>query len=308
MITLAALGELASRYPEALSAPVQPIRVGGRVLDGTALMATINLSRDSTYRESVAPSIESAIRKARVAAAEGAAIVDIGAESTTAKAVRVGPADQLARLLPVIEQCAADGIDVSVETYEPEVAHAGLAAGATVLNLTGAEHQERMFDLAAEFKATVILCYVRGANVREITDVNLEADPIPGILEHFTERVDVARRHGVTDIVIDPGMGFYYGNLVDPMTRVRHQAQVILNTFRLRVLGLPICHALPHAFDLFEDHFRTAEGFFAVLATLGGASLFRTHEVAQVAAVARAMTALDVGTAWTDEMRSAEYS
>ncbi|MEK9737392.1 MAG: dihydropteroate synthase, partial [Candidatus Nanopelagicales bacterium] len=157
---------------------------------------------------------------------------------------------------------------------------------------------EAMFALAAEFDATVILCYVKGANVREITDVNLDADPVPGILDHFAQRVEVARQHGVDRIVIDPGMGFYYGNLVDPMTRVRHQAEVIINTFRLRVLGLPICHALPHAFDLFEDHFRTAEGFFAVLATLGGASLFRTHEVPRVAAVVRAMQTLDVGTHW----------
>ncbi len=298
MITLADLAELASRYPEALAAHVAPLRVGDRSYDSTALMATVNLSRDSTYRESIAPTVESAVRKARVAAAEGAAIVDIGAESTTARAARIDADEQLRRLLPVIEQCASEGIAVSVETYEPEVAHAGLAAGARVLNLTGAQHQEAMFDLAAEFDATVILCYVKGANVREITDVNLDADPVPGILDHFAQRVEVARQHGVDRIVIDPGMGFYYGNLVDPMTRVRHQAEVIINTFRLRVLGLPICHALPHAFDLFEDHFRTAEGFFAVLATLGGASLFRTHEVPRVAAVVRAMQTLDVGTHW----------
>ncbi len=298
MITLADLAELASRYPEALAAHVAPLRVGDRSYDSTALMATVNLSRDSTYRESIAPTVESAVRKARVAAAEGAAIVDIGAESTTARAARVDADEQLRRLIPVIEQCAGEGIAVSVETYEPDVAHAGLAAGARVLNLTGAQHQESMFDLAAEFDATVILCYVKGANVREITDVNLDADPVPGILDHFAQRVEVARQHGVDRIVIDPGMGFYYGNLVDPMTRVRHQAEVIINTFRLRVLELPICHALPHAFDLFEDHFRTAEGFFAVLATLGGASLFRTHEVPRVAAVVRAMQTLDVGTHW----------
>ncbi len=298
MITLADLAELASRYPEALAAHVAPLRVGDRSYDSTALMATVNLSRDSTYRESIAPTVESAVRKARVAAAEGAAIVDIGAESTTARAARIDADEQLRRLLPVIEQCASEGIAVSVETYEPEVAHAGLAAGARVLNLTGAQHQEAMFDLAAEFDATVILCYVKGANVREITDVNLDADPVPGILDHFAQRVEVARQHGVDRIVIDPGMGFYYGNLADPMTRGRHQAEVIINTFRLRVLGLPICHALPHAFDLFEDHFRTAEGFFAVLATLGGASLFRTHEVPRVAAVVRAMQTLDVGTHW----------
>ena len=299
MITLAELAMLANAHPEALSAPVAPIRIGDREwVDQPVIMATVNLSRDSTYRESIATGAESAIRKARVAAAAGADLVDIGAESTTARAARVTTDDQLTSLLPVIEQCADDGIAVSVETYDPEIARAGLAAGAQVLNLTGASHQEDMYDIAAEFGATVILCYVKGANVREITDVRLDSDPIPGLIEHFAERIEVARGHGVDRIVIDPGMGFYYGNLVDPLTRVRHQTEVILNTFRLRVLGLPICHALPHAFDLFEEHFRSAEGFFAVLAMLGGANLMRTHEVPLVQAVSHAMNSLDVSGGW----------
>ncbi|MGA0010755.1 MAG: dihydropteroate synthase [Candidatus Nanopelagicales bacterium] len=299
MITLAELARLANAHPEALSAPVAPIRIGDREwVDQPVIMATVNLSRDSTYRESIATGAESAIRKARVAAAAGADLVDIGAESTTARAARVTTDDQLTSLLPVIEQCADDGIAVSVETYDPEIARAGLAAGAQVLNMTGASHQEDMYDIAAEFGATVILCYVKGANVREITDVRLDSDPIPGLIEHFAERIEVARGHGVDRIVIDPGMGFYYGNLVDPLTRVRHQTEVILNTFRLRVLGLPICHALPHAFDLFEEHFRSAEGFFAVLAMLGGANLMRTHEVPLVQAVSHAMNSLDVSGGW----------
>jgi dihydropteroate synthase len=299
MITLAELARLANAHPEALSAPVAPIHIGDREwVDQPVIMATVNLSRDSTYRESIATGTESAIRKARVAAAAGADLVDIGAESTTARAARVTTDDQLTRLLPVIEQCADDGIAVSVETYDPEIARAGLAAGAQVLNMTGASHQEDMYDIAAEFGATVILCYVKGANVREITDVRLDSDPIPGLIEHFAERIEVARGHGVDRIVIDPGMGFYYGNLVDPLTRVRHQTEVILNTFRLRVLGLPICHALPHAFDLFEEHFRSAEGFFAVLAMLGGANLMRTHEVPLVQAVSHAMNSLDVSGGW----------
>ncbi|MEX1210570.1 MAG: dihydropteroate synthase [Candidatus Nanopelagicales bacterium] len=299
MITLAALAELADRYPEALRHPVAPLRIGDREWqDEPVLMGTVNLSRDSTYRESIATGTRSAVRKARLAVAEGAALVDIGAESTTAKASRVTGDEQRQRLLPVIEQCVDEGIVISLETYDPAVAAVGLAAGATVLNLTGAADQENMFDLAAEFGATVIICYVAGRTVRDITDVRLDKDPLPGLLAHFARRVEIARAHGVERIVIDPGMGFYYGNLVDPITRVRHQTEVILNTFRLRELGLPICHALPHAFDLFEEHFRSAEGFFAVLAVLGGAQLLRTHEVPLARAVTGAMQRLDVSGGW----------
>jgi hypothetical protein len=60
---------------------------------------------------------------------------------------------------------------------------------------------------------------------------------------------------------------------------------VFLNTFRLRALGFPICHALPHAFECFGEEVRCAEPFFAVLAALGKTDLFRTHEVPRTQAV-----------------------
>lgn len=296
MITLASLARLAAELPrEAQVGQVGPLLIAGEALDVDAcpaIMGTVNLSRDSTYRESVAISAASAVRKARVQWAQGAAVIDIGAESSTARAARVDARTQAAALVPVVTELAGEGIAVSVETYLPEVALAGLRAGARVLNLTGAQFQRECFELAAEYQATVVLCYVAGENVREITDVDLD-DPFPILLDHFGARVDLAHAHGVERLVLDPGLGFFYGNLVDPMTRVRHQARVLLSTFRLHSLGLPICHALPHAFDLFEDQFRQAEAYFAVLAYLGGTSLMRTHEVASVLPVLKAMTVLD---------------
>jgi dihydropteroate synthase len=92
-------------------------------------------------------------------------------------------------------------------------------------------------------------------------------------------------RNGVEKIIIDPGLGFYYRNLQDSAVRVRHQMNVFLNTFRLRALGFPICHALPHAFEYFGEEVRCAEPFFAVLAALGKTDLFRTHEVPRIKAV-----------------------
>jgi dihydropteroate synthase len=65
--------------------------------------------------------------------------------------------------------------------------------------------------------------------------------------------------------------------------------QVFLNGFRLRTLGWPVCQALPHAFECFEDEVRSAEPFFAVLALLGQTDLLRTHEVPKVRGVLRAL-------------------
>ncbi len=289
MISLETLSRLYAKHSDSFKSKVTPLMIGEKVFDRPALMATVNLSRDSTYRESIAINTEAAIRKSRVYFAQGADLIDIGAESSTANALRVNAQDQIKQLVPVIEQLNSDSIPVSAETYEPEVVKACLSAGAKVLNFTGTEHEEEILDLASEFDATVILCYVGGANVREITNLELDQDPIPGLQDYFAKRIDTALKHDVKNIVIDPGMGFYYGNLVDPLIRVRHQANVILNSFRLRELGYPICQALPHAFDLFEDEFRTAESFFAVIASLGGVNLLRTHEISKVRTVLNAM-------------------
>src|SRR5439155_26300847 len=89
-----------------------------------AIMGVINLSPDSWYRESVCLSAESAIQRGQVLHAQGAQIIDIGAESTLAHAARVDEANQNSRLLPVIKGLRAANILVSVETYQLAVTRA----------------------------------------------------------------------------------------------------------------------------------------------------------------------------------------
>jgi dihydropteroate synthase len=298
VITLSALAAIAEAHRADLDHAVEPLILGGRVVDTDrepVVMGSLNLSRDSTYRDSVATSTRSAVRRGRTMSAQGADIVDVGAESTNATSGRVGVGDQIDVLVPVVSALSSAGVCVSAETYEPEVAAACLDAGATVVNYTGSDTQDEVFELVARHGATLVLCRVTGRDVRDVTDVDREADPLPGLVAHFEARVARARLRGVERLVIDPGLGFYYGNLVDPAVRVAHQTHVLLQTFRLRSLGVPVCHALPHAFDLFQDQFRQAEPMFAVLARLGGTGVFRTHEVPQVRAVLDALTRLDVG-------------
>lgn len=298
MLSLSDLQQLAASHPEALEASVAGFDIGGRSFDfdrTPAVMGVVNMSRDSWYRESVVGSPEAAIRRGRVLAAQGADLVDVGAESTILDAERVDAARQVEQLVPVVEALSSDGILVSVETYEPEVVEACLEAGAALLNLTGTAHHEEIYALAARHSAAVVLCFVEGENVREVGEVTLDGDPVPGLIAHFEPRIAQARAAGVERLFVDPGMGFYYSNLQDGEARVRHQAGIFLNSFRLRTMGLPVCHALPHAFDFFGDEVRTAEGFFAVLATLGRTGLFRTHEVPRVRAVLETLGALGPG-------------
>ncbi len=298
MLTLEYLAELLEANRSSAQAQVKEFAVGGRHLAFNrrpAIMGVINLSSDSWYRESVCLTAEAAVRRGQVLQAQGADIIDVGAESTLAHAARLEAGAQQTKLLPVIRALHSAGVAVSVETYEPAVARACLEAGADVLNLTGAEDTEEMLRAVAEHDAALILCYVQGKNVREVGDFVAGADPVGMMRDYFARQVEFALRHGVQKILLDPGLGFYYRNLQDSAVRVRHQMTVFLNTFRLRSLGFPVCHALPHAFEYFGEEVRCAEPFFAVLAALGRTDLFRTHEVPRTRAVLETLRVFDGG-------------
>jgi dihydropteroate synthase len=288
MLGLEQMAELLERNRAAAKAQVKEFAIGGRPFSFNsrpAIMGVINLSADSWYRESVCVTAESAVRRGRVMREQGADIIDVGAESTLAHAARVDEPTQSGKLLPVIRALRESGALVSVETYQPAVTRACLEAGANILNLTGTDRTDELFRMVAAHDAAVIICYVQGPNVREVGDFDFGADPVALMQDYFARQIEIARRNGVEKILIDPGLGFYYRNLQDSSVRVRHQMTVFLNTFRLRALGFPVCHALPHAFEYFGEQVRCAEPFFAVLAALGKTDLFRTHEVPRTKAV-----------------------
>lgn len=290
MLDLEHLAALLEKNREAAKASVQEFSIGQKDFAFNSrpfIMGVINLSADSWYRESVCLTPEQAVRRGKLLALQGTDIIDIGAESTLAHAARAADALQRSKLIPVIQGLAGtlalpEQI-VSVETYSPEVAQQCLAAGAKVLNLTGSD--PKLYSVAAAHDAAVIICYVQGPNVREVGDFSAKGDVVALMYEYFARQIELATAAGVKKILIDPGLGFYYRNLQDSAVRVRHQMTVFLNTFRLRTLGFPVCHALPHAFEYFGDEVRSAEPFFAVLAALGKTDLFRTHEVPKTKAV-----------------------
>ncbi len=288
MLGLEQLAQLLEANQAAAKARVKEFSIGGKPFafnSQPAIMGVINLSADSWYRESVCLTAESAVRRGKVMQDQGADIIDVGAESTLAHAARADEAAQNSKLLPVIRALRESGVLVSAETYQPAVTRACLEAGANILNLTGTDRTDELFRMVAAHDAAVIICYVQGRNVREVGDFNFSADPVALMHDYFARQIEAATRNGVEKILIDPGLGFYYRNLQDSTVRVRHQMTVFLNTFRLRTLGFPICHALPHAFEYFGEEVRCAEPFFAVLAALGKTDLFRTHEVARTKAV-----------------------
>lgn len=292
MLQLEYLAELLEKNRPAAAVKVKEFTLCGRPFafnQRPALMGVINLSSDSWYRESVCLNLDQAIERAHVLTAQGADLIDVGAESSLAHAARVDDLAQKSKLLPLLKEMVDAKQLVSIETYSPAIAQHALEQGAAVINLTGDTENEEIYRMAAAHDAAVIICFVAGKNVRDAGDLALSNDPVGAMHDYFASRIELAERCGLQKIIIDPGLGFYYRNLQDSATRVRHQMLTFLNTFRLRTLGYPTCHALPHAFEYFGEEVRSAEPFFAVLAALGKTDLFRTHEVARTKAVLKTL-------------------
>lgn len=298
MLDFQSIEALLSRHREALQTPVRRFDIGGTPFDlnrRRALMGVINLSPDSWYTESVCTTPEAAIARGRALAAEGADIVDIGAESTLPDAERVDAQGQIERLEPVVRALAGAGVRVSVESYHPEVLEAGARAGACVFNLTGRGTTDDVLRLARRHDAAVIHCYVQGETVRDVQAFQFFEDTMGAIEGYFRERLARAEALGVHRNIVDPGLGFYYRNLNDSAQRVSYQLHTFLSTPRLNRLGYPTLNILPHAPEAFgEAHRRAAEPFFAVLALLG-THVVRTHELATVARIRTALELYQAG-------------
>ncbi len=244
-------------------------------------MGVINLSPDSSYRESICLSVEQASYRARRMQVEGTVLIDIGAESTGTLARRVDAQEQGSMLWPVLEALAAEGIPTSIETYYPEVAAAALVRGAAVINLTGHTDNHAVYELVARHEAGVIICYTAGAHARDEAALPERDELIDTQLEFFRKEIELATELGVERIWIDPGVGFY-NNLPDSRARVEFQIENVLHGFRFRTLGWPICLTLPSPVAMFREEVRSAETCFAVLALLSKANIIRSHEVARV--------------------------
>ena len=209
MITPDVLLPLWEAHRDAIHHPVRTFELAGRTFDDRPYqLGVINLSRDSTYRESIAHDVPAALYRARRMTVEGAVMIDIGAESTGTNADIVDVDAQLASLLPVLDALLAEGLLVSIETYLTDVAVAALEAGAQVINLTGRVDDPALYEAIARHDARLILCYTPGETARSKDELPSADVLIDEQLAFFAERLELATSSGVERIWIDPGFGF----------------------------------------------------------------------------------------------------
>ncbi|MBN2271087.1 MAG: dihydropteroate synthase [Sedimentisphaerales bacterium] len=226
-------------------------------------------------------------------AGEGAAIIDIGGESTRPGSQAVPPAEQIDRVVPVIkrlrEQC---DVPISIDTKDVEVAAAALDAGASIVNDITALSDERMAELVGERGVPVILMHMLG------TPATMQAEPmykdiVAEVLEYLLARAKRAERYGIAKerIFLDPGIGFGK-TLEHNLTLLRNIDKFVASGYRVLVgtSRKSFIGKITGKKDPADRIFGTAAT--VALCAAAGVSILRVHDVAQTLDIVRVTEAI----------------
>lgn len=256
------------------------------------VMGVVNVTPDSFSDGGRYLDHDAALAHARALVAQGAHWIDVGGESTRPRADPVPEAEELRRVLPVVEALAAEGVAVSIDTRKPGVAEAAVAAGARMVNDVSAS----LGAVAAATGAAFVAMHMRGDPTTMQQDPHYD-DVVSEVRDYLVARADAARAAGVAEVWIDPGIGF--GKALDHNldllanldVLVATGYPVLVGTSRKSMLGQLAARATPGggaapATDRLEGSLATA-----VWARLTGAAMVRVHDVG---ATVRALSAAEV--------------
>ncbi|MEX0426283.1 dihydropteroate synthase [Nocardioides sp. DS6] len=177
------------------------------------VMGIVNVTPDSFSDGGRFLATDDAVAHGRALLADGADILDIGGESTRPGATRPLVADELARVVPVIEELAAEGAVVSVDTMRSEVAEAAVKAGAAIVNdVSGGLADPRILDVTAESGAVFVAMHWRahGSEMQGRDFLTYAGGVVPTVRDELQRRIDAALAAGIAPdrLVLDPGLGF----------------------------------------------------------------------------------------------------
>jgi dihydropteroate synthase len=271
----------------------------------TYIMGILNITPDSFSGDGVLAQtdvIEQAVAQAQQFAADGVDIIDIGGESTRPGSTPVDAAEELARVIPVIQAVReAVAVAISIDSYRASVAAAALAAGANWLNdVWGLRMDADMAKLAAQANCPIVLMHNRSKPKDAVQEARLGGrfvgvnygNLIIDIKQELQESVEIALQAGVQEsqIILDPGIGF--GKTVEQNLQLLDQLD------QFKTMGFPILIGpsrksfIGYTLDLPPD--QRVEGTAATIA-IGierGADIVRVHDVQAMIRVARMTDAI----------------
>ena len=272
----------ASEIPTLTVANGEPLVWGRR----TYVMGIINLTPDSFSGDGLAGDVPAGVALARQMEADGADIIDVGAESTRPGSAPISAEAESARLLPALEAiCEAVNIPASVDTYKARVAQRAIAAGAAMVNdVCGLLADGAMARVIADAGVPAILMH----NQREAQYDDLVPDVIAGL----RRIAGIARAAGILDhnIILDPGIGF--GKTAD------HNLELLRRLPELRGLGYPLLlgvsrkSTIGRILNLPAEERLEGTAAAVAMSIAGGADIVRVHDVKEMVRVARMTDAI----------------
>ncbi|MHA1911436.1 MAG: dihydropteroate synthase [Candidatus Kariarchaeaceae archaeon] len=242
----------------------------------TLIMGILNVTPDSFSDGGKYDNVEMAVSRAKEMIAEGADIIDVGGESTKPGSEPVSVEEELQRVVPVVERLLREEIKVSIDTMKPEVARKCLALGVHYLNdVTGLRNDE-MLKVAVEFKVPVIIMHMQG--IPKVMQENPSySEVVEDVKNYLLEQAERAKKAGVSEIILDPGIGF--GKTVED------NLKIIKNLDKFVSLGYPVLIGLSRKSFIGKitglDVDERVEGTIAAntIAIFQGVSIIRVHDV-----------------------------
>jgi len=259
-----------------------PLDCRGKWLDLSRprVMGVLNVTPDSFSDGGRYLEPERAIARAREMVAEGAAVIDVGGESTRPGSAPVGVDEELRRVIPVVGALAKElPVPVSVDTSTPEVMRRACAAGAGLINDVRALQRRGAIEAAAETGAPVCLMHMRGEPRTMQDHPRYDDDVVAEVCEFLEQRARACEAAGIgrARLLIDPGFGF--GKALG------HNLRLLNNLDRVAAIGLPVVVGLSrksmigNVLDAPVERRLHGSLAAAVLAVARGARLVRAHDV-----------------------------
>ena len=256
---------------------------GGRALDlsGPVIMGILNTTPDSFSDGGHFAALESAIEHAVAMVEAGAALIDVGGESTRPGAAAVPVDEEIKRVIPVIEQLAPQvGVPISIDTSKAEVMHAAAAAGAGMINDVRALREPGALEVAAATGLPVCLMHMAG-EPRSMQANPQYGDVVEEVLAFLDERLETCVDAGISRqrLLIDPGFGFG--------KNLEHNLRLLANLRRFKQLEVPVLVGLSRKsmfgalLDADLERRLPASVAAALLAAQTGADIVRVHDVSE---------------------------
>jgi dihydropteroate synthase type 2 len=254
-------------------------------MSAAELVGIVNITEDSFSDGGRFLDARAAIAQGERLLSQGAAWLDLGAESSNPVGQAVPAEVELARLLPVLRHFKQQGARVSIDTHKPEVMRGVLDAGADMINDITALSSAGSVEVLAAHQVPVVLMFSRAEGPRADRAVRPHSGVIPEILGFFQKRLADLVQQGIarTRMVIDPGMGYFLGSNPQP------SLWVLKHLGLLGALGAPIYVSVSRksfiGTTLGKPPAERQAGTLAaeLWALQGGASYVRTHEVGPLA-------------------------